>query len=639
LSDLPAAWYSQAVQYIPIALNRQVQVLPGVVPGQLVVWGKPAEHEKVKVIVNQILAERPAATADTRVYTLQRSSNMQDFRMMLPLIAPNARPGLGTLTNPNQILVWAKDADHVKIKATVETLNESEPHIVLEMHPLRNVEYYSAIAAINSLRSRQGLDIWYDYESWGNRLIVLASPDNHKVVTDILDSLRAEERELLTVSLEVVDPIMAQNAVNALFSDEPYSVRPGTEVDLNTNTLFVKGIPSQLEQVRKMLREMGESIGQQPGGGRQGANIRSINITGGAEALKELERIWNQTQPNPIRIIKENETPPQHSLEDEITRENQTDEAQSDEKQIDAEQTDEAMPVELFPGAPPVYLVVNPDGSLTATSADTAALDQLESLLKRISSGVVFEGRDYTIYAVRNISANVVYQRLMIVLRDRLLRQQQAAAVRPAAGAAAQPAVRAAPMLIIQPDMVANTIYVQGTKMDRLEVGKLIAQFDVSELPGTAPFARKPISVRIENGELNRVYAEVMKVYQQKMMMTQLPGGVTPRIIPNAVSNTLEIFAPEPLATELKEYIEEVDRKALEEPGRTLHVIQLGVKAAVLQQAMDQTRMPYYFGTTTQMQPYGVQPYGVPVQQPYMQPMPVRQQQPAGGVRVPQQMF
>ena len=255
---------------------------------------------------------------------------------------------------------------------------------------------------------------------------------------------------------------------------------------------------------------------------------------------------------------------------------------------------------------------------MTLTSADTRALDQLESLLKRVSSGIVAEGRDYTIFSVRNTSANVVASRLNLVLREKLMQQQMPTAF-------GQPA---RPRLIIQPDMVGNTIYVQGMRSDRNEVGRLIPQFDVSDLPGT-PSVQKPVMVPIENTEASKVWTEVMKVYQWRLQSTHLPGGVTPRIIVNNVSNTLEVFAPEPLLTELKDYIEEVDRRALEEPGRKLHVVQLGVKANVLSQAMMQVQNRYL-----QLQnPYGMMmPMAQPMQMMPMVPMqqyPV-QQRPLG---------
>ena len=257
---------------------------------------------------------------------------------------------------------------------------------------------------------------------------------------------------------------------------------------------------------------------------------------------------------------------------------------------------------DLMPSADPIYILVNEDESLTISSSDTAALDKLETFLQQLNDGIVYEGRDFTIFAIRNTSANAVWQRLSWALRDKIargLQQQQ------------QRFAFATPTTIplnIQADITTNTIQVHGSRVDRREVAKLIALFDVSQLPGEN-IVTKPVSVPIQNTSAVRIQQEIYQVYRQKIAMTQLPGGVVPQVLVNNTRNSLEIIAPEPLASELKEYAEEIDRKMLEEPGRQVHVIPLKVKWSVLQQALQQTQQP--FGIM--MSPYGygmVQPYG-----------------------------
>ena len=650
LSDLSQEAFWTIFWQIREALHYRIQILQGVSDGQMVVWGKPADIEIVDKIVEQMLTERPEATAQTKVYTLQRGSNVQNVQAIIPAIAPNATAQ--PITGSNQIMVLARPADHIKIDNAIKELNESEPDILVMLHPLKNINYFTATMILATLRSERGHDIRVFDESFGNQLVVLANPDDQKMIAGILDSIRAEDRELLAVQLDYVDPITAQTAIETMFADESLAARPRVSVDQHTNMIFVQGMPPQLNRVARLLRDMGEEawyprespnghqpgesrpLGQQPGSIRQpGPNIRTIHIRGNPDILRELQRHWNQSQPNPLQIIDQTATPPQFSLDNEIQRdeiqreiphhepaaptpEDQTAEDQTAENQTTEQSTGHLpseLPIANPNAAPPVYLVVNADGSMTITSTDTVALDQLESLLDRINRGILFEGRDYTIYSVRNINVDVVYGRLALVLRERLTPQNQQI-----------PGMPIRPQLNIHADRVANTIYVQGTRADRNEVGRLIAQFDVSELPGTRQVQR-PVSVPILNTEAGKVWTEVMNVYQQKMMMTQLPGGITPRIAVNAVSNTLEIFAPEPLLSELREYIEEVDQKAQDEPGRKLHVIQLDVKAQVIQNVIQQLRQPYvqqHFPYMHNQQPFGMmpmQPYMVPMQQSFGQ--------------------
>ena len=160
----------------------------------------------------------------------------------------------------------------------------------------------------------------------------------------------------------------------------------------------------------------------------------------------------------------------------------------------------------------------------------------------------------------------------------------------------------------ISEDIQANIIFVRGTKFLRQEAGKLIAMLDVSELPGMQSVL-KPISVPILNTSPGQVQMQVWRVFQQKIQSTRLPGGVMPQIFPDNMKGTLEIIAPEPLASELKAYAEEVDRMILENPGRKIHVIPLNVKAQVLLNSymqMQRIQQQANWGNMWQPQPYGM---------------------------------
>jgi len=609
LSDLSSTGFSYALSYMPYLLDYRVRATMGM-SGQLVVWGKPADLEKVDKMIEDLLAERPAATSFTQVYTLQRATNIPKVQSALSYIAPNAQPSLGT--KPNQLLIWARAADHVKIKTMVDTLNESEPDIQIELYSLKHIDRYTALRLLSSVIRERGYDIEIFDDYYNTQLVVLANAENQKMVTDVLESLRAEEREVLTVMLQSIDPYTAESAITTQFAENAPNDRPRVTPDYNTNWLIIHGVPRHLEQIAKMLRGMGENvwyperpeIQRQPstGGFHPRGNIRELR--GSAEMLKELEKLWKQSQPNQLRIINPpQETSSSFSLEDEIQR--GSGDGDRDGRRQTADEDLAGIPVESEQsediGPAPVYVVVKIDGSMTIVSEDTAALDRLEMLLNRLNTGIVYEGRDYTIYSVRNISAEVVHQRLLLPLRDKMSQSQMRFT-----GTA-----RPANPLTMQVDTPANNIIVWGTKADRLEVGKLIALFDVSELPGER-MVTKPRTVAIENTEATRVWNEVMKVYQVKLNMTQLPGGMYPQIIVNNTTNSLEIFAPEPLLTELAEYIKEVDEKAQEEPGRKLHVIQTGVKASVIQQAIFDMQRQMRLQQQMQMQ----------MQQPYFYPSP-----------------
>lgn len=309
-----------------------------------------------------------------------------------------------------------------------------------------------------------------------------------------------------------------------------------------------------------------------------------------------------------MQIIRESEIPSQFSVEEEVQRGNPQEAGESSR--------DLSAIAGLFPSAAPVYIVVGEDGTLRITSSDTAALDRLESFLQRIESRVVYEGRDFSMFAVRNLSADIVAARVQQMIFLQVSGRQQ----QPGTSLFANPTM---PQIIA--DMPTNTILVRGSRMWRDEAERLITMLDVTDW-GERTVLR-PVTVQIENIDANRVFQEVMNVYQQTLMSILLPGGTRPRIAINNTRNTLEIFAPEPLATELKEYAQEIDRRALEEPARQIHVIPLRVKAGVVEQVLQQVRWQQTGFGGMPMQPVMM----MPMQQPWGGMMPMQQMSPFGG--------
>ncbi|HBT75509.1 MAG TPA: hypothetical protein DEB39_00975 [Planctomycetaceae bacterium] len=566
-------------------------------------------------------------------------------------VAPNARFGYGT--HPNQLLIWAKPADHLKIAAAVEKMNEEEAGLTIEVYPLKNTNVYTAQRLVRETLARRGVPasrITLDY--YGNQLFVQADADSQQRVADILAKLASKDRDLEVFPLRTVDLETARLAVYALFADESYDASPQLEIDDYTNTLFFRGTADQIDRTRRLLVRMGETelVDEEVGDssfregprrvrGSRNSRLRVIRIEADVDrTIKDIEKLWPQLNRNPLYINrapepliqKKEETPKEPGAARDRGYYSLSDTPSSTEKSPVPVSIPVSIPADVPADAPAdipedipvdapgngapvgtgtegpanVYLTLNDDGSLTIASYDTQALDRLEELLERLHSRVVFEGRDYTIYSVRNVSANDVARKLTLVLRERLMGTARLPQTRSQYGTGYQ-ATRH-PLEIV-PEIESNTIYVKGSRAERSEVEELIDMFDVSELPGER-IVKKPVRVIIKNTQAFRIAQQMLNVYQQKLWMTSLPGGLKPRITIDNLTNAVDIIAPEPLVTELKEYAEELDRRIVEEPARKVHVIPLEVNWRIIQSAMNVIRQ----SQPTTSHPTQV-PYGNPV--------------------------
>ena len=620
LSDLPIDQINYAVQSISSALLPQTIILPGATPAQIVVWARSSEQLKVRAVIDEMLKEHPHVMATLQTYSIKRQAAANTFSM-LKLIAPQAQITPGA--SPNQLIAWAREQDHKKLREAIDRINRDEVKYEIEAYSLKNTYSYGARTLLDNLVETYGLDVATVFDLYSNRIFVMATPEDHKTIAALLDKVRTEERFFEAYPLDVLDPQTAYSAIYALFIDETYYTAPGLEIDENTGMIFVQGTKEQHEKTRNLLINMGETRlktvpqaqdtniqipqidpatsdpVQKPRVRPSGGQLRVLPVEGNIDdIIRELEKVWPTYQQNKLRVIRLDQPLIQQKEPStgffSLSDDGDTLSRYTGDKTDSGNETEASLEKlkKMLPSVPAVYVTVNDDGTLTAASYDTAALDQLEKILTRINERVVMEGRDYTIFSVRNISATEVAKNLRLILRDRFQPGQRryGTASYNYSALGVQPA-----QLFIQENEQTNTIYVKGSKAERKEVGSLIAILDVSELPGER-MVRKPIKVSMKNTDATRVVQQVYNVYQYKIQATRLPGGMFPRVTPNTVNNSVEIIAPEPLATELKEYAEEIDRQTVEEPARKIHVIPLEVKGEVIQSAIDTILQMNYGG-------------------------------------------
>jgi hypothetical protein len=76
-------------------------------------------------------------------------------------------------------------------------------------------------------------------------------------------------------------------------------------------------------------------------------------------------------------------------------------------------------------------------------------------------------------------------------------------------------------------------------------------------------------------------------------MSMKLPGGLSPRILPNTDANILEVYAPKELAEEIAEYVKEADAEILEDKTSQVKVVPLEeLNAMVFQKYIDNLKGP-----------------------------------------------
>ena len=213
-----------------------------------------------------------------------------------------------------------------------------------------------------------------------------------------------------------------------------------------------------------------------------------------------------------------------------------------------------------------------------------------EENLAKARERVLLESRQYTVYKVENVGVSQIVPRLQTYLADRI-NVNQTGRGRNGYGYGSgygsgydydyyggssgitMRTITPPTQLSFREDPALNTLMVFGSKADREAVGAMLVLLDdVNLFP--QPIT-KPYKIKVENTSALRMAQQVLNAFSRKFQTTLMPGNLTPRISPNPTTNSLEVYAPEELAKEIEEYVNEVDKEILEESVRKVRVIEL----------------------------------------------------------------
>ncbi len=114
--------------------------------GKLVAWARPADHPRIARIVDEVGKPEPPETAPrVQVYTFQSmakgpagSRSVNSLVTLLRTMFPDTQVAPGT--EPNQVAILARPAEHEKIKVAVAEIDKDEPAEIAPRITIYNVE-------------------------------------------------------------------------------------------------------------------------------------------------------------------------------------------------------------------------------------------------------------------------------------------------------------------------------------------------------------------------------------------------------------------------------------------------------------------------------------------------------------------
>ncbi|GEM_PF-1456151 len=231
-------------QVVPQAITAA-----GADPYQLVVWARPADHEKIAELIDELSAEGPPGTMPSmEIYTLENIDSLS-VRTLLRTVAPEAQVSVGK--DPQQLVVWARPHDHKLIVAALERLSQDEPAESaprMEIYKLESGDVLSAIRVLTPIVPEASLSAGRA----SDEMVVWARPKDHAKIKETIATLEASgaKPEMRIYPLKGID---ALNATRLLRSVAPEAL---CTVGTDQYELIVWARPNDHEKVKQSLDEL-----------------------------------------------------------------------------------------------------------------------------------------------------------------------------------------------------------------------------------------------------------------------------------------------------------------------------------------------------------------------------------------------
>jgi type II secretory pathway component GspD/PulD (secretin) len=546
----------------------------------LIATATARQQQTIATVVQQIDTEQFDGNRSTRVYRLNRASARNIYRALRSL-TPKAN--IGYDDDSNVVIATATDDEHQILQEATAQVEGRSQRGTIKIYPLANVEAVVAASTIQAMSNGQASPVDVQPNEDTNSLLVVADETQHESIRQAIEQLDADDRQFEVFPLTVNDPYLVESSINDLFGDLPDSATPALSTDYETSKLFVRGTTKQVDQIRELLRKLGETLPGDEiplGTGR----VRTIRFGGDtAAAIEQLQTIWPRLRNNPIQVITpagaglkprvpSDNAPSDNRASDNAPSDNRaSDNAPSDNRASDNEPSDNGANADesgsppddsgakrqRFQSHPPSpallagqtaandqRLVVfqnttrapEPDppttapdapavtistsgDSITIASDDTAALDRMESLLRAMAGRGNQAGESSNFAIFLLRNTGATDVESLLKKLVKDLRFQRTGLTTAAFVA----------------DERLNALVVHGNQQARDMIGQLLEVLDTQDLADPLNVYRSEI-ISLQHAQASRVLAILENVYKTQL---RAGGGRRPISIPEGIDPTV----------------------------------------------------------------------------------------------------
>ena len=545
-------------------------------------------------VVEEINAQ-PTKLPTLKAFVLRHANPEKVAEALQSAFGRRSTAGVSFSRETKSVFVVAGRQDLTVAEQLVEQFdvpNTSSDSKRLQLFSLSGADGKSVITSIESLFKEDADRVDVKYDPLKQQLIVTGTASQLKSVEEAVKQFAPPPRELEIIQLTSADPFSFKLAADALFQDEAISSAPMISIDSNQQQVLVRATQEQLESIRKLLKQMGESQTKNVSAGS--GRLRFVPIhRSSTQLLEDIQKLWPTLRNNPINVV--NPTPIKSEIQQEappipVAPKKIDDLGQSRSKMIQRLASVQALPddQQTAPIQRPPIIVVTGEEQWTVASDDMEALDLFTRLLDTVMNPKVTPfatAGNFSVYILRHTDA----KHLQEILVD-LFRTGESSKRTSFSDAIQRVKIVADPRI--------NGLIIGGNRADRKIVEELLAVFDSEDLLDTLQQIT-PNIVQLQSASAKNVVSIIESVYKSQFttgagrVPVDIPEGVSADVATvlqqiNAQSagplltaavddttNSIVLRGPTSLTAEVRSFIEKLDQQSGTASARRVQLLRL----------------------------------------------------------------
>ena len=239
-----------------------MRIITDAEPGELAVWAKKSQHEKLADIIAKLRRDTPVGDKFVLVPYQIKNADAANTLTVMQSIFPNIKIVLDVKTK--KLLIWAPPSEHEKIQDVVDKIDSGAAADVQESYKVYPVPDSDAAAVINLLQ-QQLPDVNFTNDTTSKAIIAWGRKADHKKLDAILKQVLAgldpkRKPKLVVYSAGQSDSTNIMSGLRQLFPDARI------DDDSSSNSILIWTTPDRHEEIQAALDEIAANVEKQNGG-------------------------------------------------------------------------------------------------------------------------------------------------------------------------------------------------------------------------------------------------------------------------------------------------------------------------------------------------------------------------------------